>query len=90
LIAVIGASSGLVTPIVSASLQEKTPEDLLARTFSVFNTGTMAMAILGMTLFGWIADQYDPNFALFVMAAVGAGTAILTALLIPRCTRLET
>ena len=89
-IAVIGASSGLVTPIVSAALQEKTPKDLVARIFSVFNTGTMALAILGMTLFGWIADRYDPIVALLVMAAVSTGAAILTAWLIPWCKRLDT
>ena len=89
LIAVIGGSSGLVSPIVSTSLQEKTPKDLLARIFGVFNTGTMGMAILGMTVFGWAADRYDPSFALFAMAAVGIGTAGLILLMIPWCKRLD-
>ncbi len=89
LIAAIGGSSGLVSPIVSASLQEKTPKDLLARIFGVFNAGTMGRAILGMTLFGWAADRYDPSFALFAMAAVGVGTAVLISLMIPWCKRLD-
>ena len=41
LIAGIGATSGLITPLVSASLQERTPKDLMARVFGPFNTGTM-------------------------------------------------
>ncbi|MCC2641496.1 MAG: Permease, family [Nitrospira sp.] len=89
LIAAVGGSSGLVSPIVSASLQEKTPKELLARIFGVFNTGTMGMAILGMTVFGWAADRYDPSFALFAMAAVGVGTALLISLMIPWCQRLD-
>lgn len=89
LIAAIGGSSGLVTPIVSASLQEKTPKELLARIFGVFNTGTMGMAMVGMTLFGWAADRYDPSFALFAMAAAGVGTAVLISLMIPWCKRLD-
>ena len=89
LIAAVGGSSGLVSPIVSASLQEKTPKELLARIFGVFNTGTMGMAILGMPVFGWAADRYDPSFALFAMAAVGVGTALLISLMIPWCQRLD-
>lgn len=89
LIAAIGGSSGLITPIVASSLQENTPKDLLARIFSVFNTGTMGMAILGMTMFGWTADRYGPSPALSAMAAVGIATAVLTALTIPWCKRLD-
>jgi MFS transporter, DHA3 family, macrolide efflux protein len=89
LIVVIGGSSGLVTPIVSASLQEMTPKDLLARVFSVFNTGTMALAMLGMTVFGWAADRYGPLVSLTSIGSVLLATAIVTFVMIPRCRRLS-
>lgn len=89
LIVVIGGSSGLVTPIVSASLQEMTPKDLLARVFSVFNTATMALAMLGMTVFGWAADRYGPLVSLTSIGGVLVATAIATLVMIPSCQRLS-
>ncbi len=88
LIVVVGASSGLVTPIVSASLQERTPKNLMARVFGVFNSGVMACAMLGMTIFGWVADTFGASASLFGIAAVHLGTATITAGLIPWCRRL--
>jgi len=89
LIVVIGGSSGLVTPIVSASLQEVTPHDLLARVFSVFNTGTMGLAMLGMTVFGWAADRYGPLVSLTGIGGALLATAIATFVMIPGCQRLS-
>lgn len=89
LIVVIGGSSGLVTPIVSASLQEMTPKNLLARVFSVFNTGTMALAMLGMTVFGWVADRYGPLVSLTSIGSVLLATAVVTFVMIPSCRRLS-
>jgi MFS family permease len=83
----IGISSGLVTPLVSASVQELTPRHLLARVFGVFNTGTMGLAMLGMTLFGWLADAFSPTFSLVGIAAVTAATGVLTAFFIRPCHR---
>ncbi|MGQ0811887.1 MAG: MFS transporter [Nitrospiraceae bacterium] len=88
LIILIGGGSGLVLPVVSASLQELTPHKLLARVFSVFNTGTMALAMLGMTIIGWSADKYPPTRSLLVIAGIQIGTAVATALLVPWCYRL--
>jgi MFS family permease len=88
LIVVIGASSGLVTPLISASLQERTPKDFMARVFGLFNSGVMACAMLGMTLFGWIADTFGPAASLFGIGAVHLSAAGITALLIPWCSRI--
>ena len=88
LVAAIGGNSGLVTPIISASLQQMTPKELLARVFGVFNTGTMASAMLGMTMFGWAADYISPHSSLIGIGATTFGAGVVTALLIPRCTRL--
>ena len=83
----IGVSSGLVTPLVSASVQEETPQDLLGRVFGVFNTGTMGLAMLGMTLFGWLADAFNPMVSLVGIASVTAATGALTAFFIRPCRR---
>jgi MFS family permease len=83
----IGMSSGLVTPLVSASVQEQTPQDLLGRVFGVFNTGTMGLAMLGMTLFGWLADAFSPTFSLVGIASVTAATGAVTAFFIRPCRR---
>lgn len=88
LIILIGAGSGLVTPIISASLQERTPNNLMARVFGAFNSGVMACAMLGMTLFGWIADTFGASASLFGIGAVHLGAATITAALIPWCRRL--
>jgi MFS family permease len=88
LIAVIGGSSGLITPLVSASLQERTPKHLLGRVFGVFNTGTMAFAMIGMTGFGWAADVFGPSISLTAIGAVKLAAAAVSLSLIPWCHRL--
>ena len=77
----IGGSSGLVTPVVSATLQEMTPKDLLARVFGVFNTGVMAFAMLGMTVFGWAADTFGPVISLLGIGVVTLATGVMAGLL---------
>jgi len=88
LIAVIGGSSGLITPLVSASLQERTPKDLLARVFSVFNTGSMAFAMLGMTALGWASDSFGASVSLITIGAAQLAAAAFTMMLLPLCYRL--
>jgi MFS family permease len=80
----IGGSSGLVTPVVSATLQEMTPKDLLARVFGVFNTGVMAFAMLGMTVFGWAADTFSPVISLLGIGGVTLVTGVIAGLLATR------
>jgi MFS family permease len=88
LIVIVGGSSGLVTPIVSASLQEMTPKELMARVFGVFNTGTMVSAMIGMTLFGWAADRFNPAASVLAIGGIILGTAAITVLMIPAYLRL--
>jgi len=88
LIVAIGATSGLITPLVSASLQERTPKDLMARVFGLFNTGTMVFSMIGMTLFGWIADRFGPGVSLAAIGVVNGGAAIVSMALLPWCYRL--
>ena len=88
LIVVIGATSGVITPLVSTSLQERTPKDLMARVFGLFNTGTMVFAMTGMTVFGWVADRFGPGVSLFAIGVVNAAAAIVSLVLLPWCERL--
>jgi MFS family permease len=89
LIATVGVSSGVVNPFVSASIQERTPNHMLARVFSVFNTGVLVAAMVGMTGSGWIADRMGPSVSLVATAGVSVAAAVLTAVLIPWCHRLR-
>ena len=88
LIVAIGSTSGLITPLVSASLQERTPKDLMARVFGLFNTGTMVFSMIGMTLFGWVADRFGPGVSLAAIGVVNGAAAIVSMALLPWCYRL--
>jgi MFS family permease len=88
LIVAIGATSGLITPLVATSLQERTPKDLMARVFGLFNTGTMVCSMIGMTVFGWIADRSGPGVSLAVIGVVNGAAAVVSIALLPSCYRL--
>jgi hypothetical protein len=73
LIAAIGGSSGTRhADRVGVAAGEDVPPKRPARIFGWFNTGTMGRAILGMILFGWAVDRYDPYLALSAMAESGS------------------
>lgn len=55
-LAVIGGSTAMFTPLVWTMLQELTPTHLLGRVFTSFATGGMASSMAGMAGFGWAAD----------------------------------
>ena len=88
LIVAIGATSGVITPLVATSLQERTPKDLMARVFGLFNTGTMVFSMIGMTLFGWVADRFGPGVSLAAIGVVNGAAAIVSMALLPWCYRL--
>jgi MFS family permease len=88
LVVVVGATSGLITPLVSASLQERTPKDLMARVFGLFNTGTMVFSMIGMTVFGWAADRFGPGVSLVTIGVVNGVAAAVSMVLLPWCYRL--
>jgi DHA3 family macrolide efflux protein-like MFS transporter len=64
LIAVIGGSTAMFTPLVWTMLQELTPTHLLGRVFTSFATGGMASSMAGMAGFGWAADAIGPAASL--------------------------
>ena len=63
-IAVIGGSTAMFTPLVWTMLQELTPTHLLGRVFTSFATGGMASSMAGMAGFGWAADTIGPAASL--------------------------
>jgi MFS family permease len=63
-IAVIGGSTAMFTPLVWTMLQELTPAPLLGRVFTSFATGGMASSMAGMAGFGWAADSLGPAVSL--------------------------
>ncbi len=78
LIVVIGGSTSLFYPVVSAMLQEVTPEHLLGRVFTTFSTGGMASAMVGMVGFGWAADALGPAVSLVGIGLLLLLTAVVT------------
>lgn len=78
-VAVIGGSTAMFTPLVWTMLQELTPTHLLGRVFTSFATGGMASSMAGMAGFGWAADTIGPGASLggisliLLLTAVAAG-----------------
>lgn len=79
LIAVIGASTALFTPLVWTMLQELTPAHLLGRVFTSFATGGMASSMAGMVGFGWAADVLGPVACLAGISAILLAGAVAAA-----------
>jgi MFS family permease len=78
LIIIIGGTTSLYYPVVSAMLQEFTPEHLLGRVFTTFSTGGMASAMVGMAGFGWAADEIGPAASLVGIGLILLLTAMVT------------
>ncbi|MET0516300.1 MAG: MFS transporter [Nitrospiraceae bacterium] len=78
LVIIIGGSTSLFYPAVSAMIQEVTPEHLLGRVFTTFSTGGMASAMVGMAGFGWAADEIGPAASLIGIGLILLLTAIVT------------
>lgn len=68
LMVLLGGSLALFTPITWAFLQELAPGAVVARVLTTFSTAAMAASMMGMVLFGWIADAIAPGVSL-----IGAG-----------------
>lgn len=77
LIAVIGGSTALFTPLVWTMLQELTPAHMLGRVFTSFATGGMAASMAGMAGFGWAADVMGPGVSLAGISLILLTTAVM-------------
>ncbi len=81
MMAVIGGSTALFTPLIWTMLQELTPTHLLGRVFTSFATGGMASSMAGMAGFGWAADVFGPSASLGGISVVLLVTAAAAGLI---------
>ena len=79
---VISQTGGGLSTMASLRL----PKTLVARLFDAFNSGVRPWAVIGMTLYGWIADTCDTSASLF--GALHLLVATVTTSLITGCQRL--
>ncbi len=74
---VIGGGLGVFTPIAWGVLQEISPDHLVARILTIYGTGAMSAAIAGMTIFGWVTQQFDER-----TSVVGIGVVLLVTAIV--------
>jgi MFS family permease len=76
LMVIIGIGMGAFTPIAWGIIQELTPRHMLGRVLGLYGTGAMLAAIMSISGFGWITEQWGP-----VAGLAGIGSMLfLTAL----------
>jgi MFS transporter, DHA3 family, macrolide efflux protein len=80
MLAMIGGSTAIFTPLIWTMLQELTPSHLRGRVFTSFATGGMASSMVGMAAFGWAADAMGPGFSLAGISLVLLITAATAGL----------
>lgn len=77
LLSVIGMGIGMFTPVEWAALQEIAPQRLIGRLLTLYGAGAMASAVVGMTFFGWILQEFGEASTLFGMGLILFVTALM-------------
>ncbi|HMU29478.1 MAG: MFS transporter [Nitrospira sp.] len=70
LMVIIGMGAGTLTPVAWGVLQEIAPTTLLGRVLAIYNLGAMTSAIAGMTIFGWVTQEFGERPSVF---GIGVG-----------------
>ena len=83
LMVIIGMGAGTLTPVAWGVLQEISPTTLLGRVLAIYNLGAMTSAIAGMTIFGWVTQEFGERPSVF---GIGVGL-FLSALVSMRVAR---
>lgn len=83
LMVIIGMGAGTLTPVAWGVLQEIAPTSLLGRVLAIYNLGAMTSAIAGMTIFGWVTQEFGERPSVF---GIGVGL-FLSALVSARVVR---
>ncbi len=83
LMVIIGMGAGTLTPVAWGVLQEIAPSSLLGRVLAIYNLGAMTSAIAGMTIFGWVTQDFGERPSVF---GIGVGL-FLSALVSMRVAR---
>lgn len=79
IVTLIGANTGVFTPVGWSIMQEVTPQGLRGRVFAVTSTVSMASASAGMVTFGWISDRFGATAGLAGVTLALLGAASLLA-----------
>jgi DHA3 family macrolide efflux protein-like MFS transporter len=79
LMIVVGFATASLAPVVITLLEESTPEGLRGRVLSTFNAANMAMAMVGMLVFGWAADHVGETPTLIAVGIVMASAGVVLA-----------
>lgn len=77
LMVVVGFATASLAPVVITLLEESTPEGLRGRVLSTFNAANMAMAMVGMLVFGWTADHLGETPTLIAVGIVMASAGVV-------------
>jgi MFS family permease len=73
----IGGGLGVFTPIAWGVIQELSPDRLVARILTIYGTGAMAAAIAGMTMFGWVTQQFGERASVIGIGIILLMTAVV-------------
>ena len=77
LVGLIGAGSGVLTPIEWAVVQEITPPHLIGRVLALYGACAMCAAISGMTTLGWLTEAFGESISLLATGLVLFLTALV-------------
>lgn len=76
-VGVIGAGTAIFTPLMWTLLQERTPNSLRGRVFTLFGAADMAASTSAMACMGLIADLFGPGASLRGISLLFLVTAII-------------
>jgi len=80
IMAIVGAGMGTMTPIAWGLLQELSPRDTVGRVLSIYNAGAMTAAIAGISMFGWITEEFGEQASVLGIGAVMLITSVVARL----------
>jgi DHA3 family macrolide efflux protein-like MFS transporter len=83
LMGIIGWGKGALTPITWGVVQEITPGHMVGRVLSLYTAGAMAAAIAGITMFGWITQEFGERTSVIGIGLMLFATS-LTAVALSR------
>ena len=79
LMGIIGAGKGALTPIAWGVMQEITPGHMVGRVLALYTACAMTAAIVGISMFGWITQEFGESTSVIGIGIMLFATA-LTAL----------
>ena len=81
LMGIIGGGKGALTPIAWGVMQEVTPGHMIGRVLSIYTACAMTAAIAGMSMFGWVTQEFGEQASVIGIGLTLFATALTAALL---------